>query len=274
MPELRRAPPSLWIGGALTSLFVAVALVGGLVAPGDPFAAAGPPFEPPSLAHPLGTDDLGRDLLRAVLRGARVSLAVGVAVAALSFAIGVTIGAVAGYVGGHVDELLMRLTEFVMVLPRFFLALVVVALFGAELRNLIAVLAFTSWGIVARVARAGVLSAKEHEFVLAARALGAGGPRILARHVVPSVLAPVVAYAALQVGHAIILEASLSFLGFGDPNLVSWGYLLNNAQAFVRRAWWLSVFPGTAIALAVIGVNLLADGLRGWRPSNGRRGSV
>jgi peptide/nickel transport system permease protein len=271
MPDLRDAGPSLWLGGALTALFVGVALAGGTIAPGDPFAAAGAPFQPPSAAYPFGTDDLGRDLFRAVLQGARVSLAVGLSVAALSFAIGVAVGSVAGYVGGRTDEAMMRMTEFVMVLPRFFLALVVVALFGADLVNLIAVLAFTSWGVVARVARSGVLSAKEQEYVMAARALGAGGPRTLVRHVLPNVLAPVVAYAALQVGHAILLEASLSFLGFGDPNQISWGYLLNNAQAFVRRAWWLSVFPGASIALAVIGVNLLGDGLRGLRVTSGQR---
>jgi len=264
-----RLSPSLLVGGALTLGFVLLALLGGTLAPGDPFAAAGTPFAPPSAAHPFGTDDLGRDLLRAVLHGARVSLIVGATVAAASLTLGLLIGGVAGYRGGAVDDLLMRFTELVLVLPRFFLALVVVALFGASLANLIAVLALTSWGIIARVARAGVLTVKEREFVVAARALGGAGPRILLRHVLPNVLAPVVAYAALQVGNAILVEASLSFLGFGDPNLVSWGYLLNNAQAFVRRAWWLSVFPGAAIVLAVLSINLLADGLRGRRAANG-----
>jgi peptide/nickel transport system permease protein len=257
------------VGGALTLAFVLLALLGGTLAPGDPFAAAGTPFAPPSSAHPFGTDDLGRDLLRAVLHGARVSLIVGATVAVASLTLGLLVGGVAGYLGGAVDDLLMRFTELVLVLPRFFLALVVVALFGASLTNLIAVLALTSWGIIARVARAGVLTVKEREYVLAARALGGTGPRILLRHVLPNVLAPVVAYAALQVGNAILVEASLSFLGFGDPNLVSWGYLLNNAQAFVRRAWWLSVFPGAAIVLAVLSINLLADGMRGRRAANG-----
>jgi len=266
----RAVSPSLLVGGALTGGFVLLALLGAALAPGDPFAAAGVPFAPPGPAHPFGTDDLGRDLLRAVVQGARVSLIVGATVAVASLAFGLLVGGVAGYVGGTVDDLLMRFTELVLVLPRFFLALVVVALFGADIIHLIAVLALTSWGIIARVARAGVLAAREQEYVLAARALGGAGPRVLLRHVLPNVLAPVVAYAALQVGNAVLLEASLSFLGFGDPNLVSWGYLLNNAQAFVRRAWWLSLFPGAAIVLAVVGVNLLADGLRGWHPGNGR----
>jgi len=269
-PRRRSAPsPSLLVGGALTCGFVLLALLGESLAPGDPFAAAATPFAPPSAAHPFGTDDLGRDLLRAVLQGARVSLIVGLTVAATSLTLGLLVGGVAGYLGGAADDLLMRFTELVLVLPRFFLALVVVALFGANLANLIVVLALTSWGIVARVARAGVLAAKEQEYVLAARALGSAGPSVLWRHVLPNVLAPVAAYAALQVGNAILVEASLSFLGFGDPNLVSWGYLLNNAQAFVRRAWWLSVFPGVAIVLAVVAINLLADGMRGRRPANG-----
>jgi peptide/nickel transport system permease protein len=263
VPMRTTVTPSLLLGGALTLAFVALALTGGTLAPGDPFAAAGPPFSPPSVAHPFGTDDLGRDLLRAVVQGARVSMVVGLTVAASALSLGLLVGGVAGYLGGGVDDLLMRFTELVLALPRFFLALVVVALFGAHLPNLIVVLALTSWGVIARVARVGVLVAKEQEYVLAARALGVRGSRVLWRHLLPNVMAPVIAYGALQVGHAILLEASLSFLGFGDPHHVSWGYLLNNAQGFVRRAWWLSVFPGLAIVVAVIGVNLLADGLRG-----------
>lgn len=263
-----RAAPSLWLGAGLAALVLLAALLAPLLAPGDPFAAAGRPFLPPSAAHPFGTDDLGRDLWRAVVHGARVSLLVGVSVAAITLALGLVVGAVAGFRGGWVDDLLMRVTEFVLVLPRFFLALVVVALFGASLGNLILVLALSGWGMTARVARAGVLAAKQREYVLAARALGAAGPRLLLRHVLPNVMAPVLAYAALQVGNAIVVEASLSFLGFGDPNAMSWGYLLNGAQAFVRRAWWLSVFPGIAIVITVLAVNLLADGVRPRRAAS------
>ncbi len=235
-PRAVRGGLSLALGAVLTSAFVALAVFASVLVPGDPFAAAGAPFQPPSVEHPFGTDDLGRDLYRAVLHGARVSLTVGVTVAGISLLLGLFVGSVAGFAGGSVDALLMRFTELVLVLPRFFLALVVVALFGASLANLILVLALSSWGIIARVARAGVLAAKEQEYVVAARALGQADLRVLARHVVPNVLAPVVAYAALQVGNAILVEASLSFLGFGDPNPVSRGYLLGNAQAFVRRA--------------------------------------
>ena len=268
-PRAARGGLSLALGAVLTSAFVLCAAFATVLAPGDPFAAAGAPFQPPSGEHWVGTDDLGRDLYRAVLHGSRVSLTVGVSVAGISLLLGLIVGSLAGFAGGWLDALLMRFTELVLVLPRFFLALVVVALFGASLANLILVLALSSWGIIARVARAGVLAAKEQEYVVAARALGQADLRVLARHVVPNALAPVVAYAALQVGNAILVEASLSFLGFGDPNLISWGYLLDNAQAFVRRAWWLSVFPGLAIMLSVIAVNLLADGMRGRRLAGG-----
>lgn len=270
-PRRGRLPPSLVIGGVVTACFVAVALLAGTVAPGDPFQSVGPPFQPPSPAYPFGTDDLGRDVWRAVVHGARVSLLVGGAVATFSLVLGLAVGALAGWFGGFVDDALMRATEFVLVIPRFFLALVVMALFGAHLGLVIVVLAVTSWGVIARVTRAGVLAAKEQEYALAARALGARGRRVVARHLLPNVAAPALAYAALLVGNAMLLEASLAFLGFGDPNRISWGYLLNNAQAFVRRAWWLSVFPGAAIALAVLGINLVADGLGGLRSGVRRR---
>ena len=174
----------------------------------------------------------------------------------------VLVGGVAGFVGGAVDALLMRLTELTLVLPRFFLALTVVALFGANLPNLVAVLALTSWGVVARVVRSGVLAVKVEDHVAAAHALGAGPLRRLVLHVLPLALGPAFAYAALQVGNAMLVEAGLSFLGFGDPTRVSWGYLLDVASPYLHRAWWTSVFPGAALAAAVLGVNLLADGLR------------
>ncbi len=259
---LGRGGPSRRIGAALTLAFVVLAVAGPHLRGADPFAATGAPFVPPSAAHPFGTDDLGRDVLTGVLHGASTSLSVGVAVALASLALGIVVGGVAGFVGGAVDALLMRLTELTLVLPRFFLALTVVALFGASLPNLVAVLALTSWGVVARVVRSGVLAVKVEDHVAAAHALGAGPVRRLVRHVLPLALGPAFAYAALQVGNAMLVEAGLSFLGFGDPTRVSWGYLLDVASPYLHRAWWTSVFPGAALAAAVLGVNLLADGLR------------
>lgn len=259
--------PVAAIGLVLTLLFVLVAVLAGVIAPHDPFSFAGTPFEPPSGRHWLGTDDLGRDVFAGVVHGARTSLFVGVAVAGASLVIGTLVGGVAGFMGGKTDDLLMRLTELSQVLPRFFLALTVVALFGPGLTNMVLVLALTSWELTARVARSGVLAVKELEFVTAAEALGSSPWRNLWAHVLPNTIAPVVALASLQVGGAILIEASLSFLGLGDPNVISWGYMLNNAQSFVRRAWWLSVFPGAAIAVAVLGVNLLGDALNDfWNP--------
>ncbi len=253
--------PTAKAGLGLTGLFCIVAIAADLIAPSDPFAFVGQAFKSPSTDHWLGTDDLGRDVLSGVVHGARTSLIVGLVVAVSSLIIGTVIGAAAGFAGGWVDDVLMRLTELVQVMPRFFLALMVVALFGPGLPNLIVVLALTSWELIARVVRSAVLSVKEADFVVAARAVGAPAPRLLWTHILPNAIAPAVALAALQVGGAILIEAGLSFLGLGDPNRVSWGYMLNNAQPFVRRAWWLSVFPGAAVAMTLLGINLLSDAL-------------
>ena len=267
--------PIAVVGLVLTVLFVLVAALASYIAPTDPFSFAGTPFEPPSPKHWLGTDDLGRDVFAGVVHGARTSLFVGVAVAGASLVIGTVVGGVAGFAGGKVDDLLMRFTELSQVLPRFFLALTVVALFGPGLRNMVLVLALTSWELTARVARSGVLAVKELEYVTAAEALGSSPGRNLWTHVLPNTIAPVVALASLQVGGAILIEASLSFLGLGDPNVISWGYMLNNAQSFVRRAWWMSVFPGLAIAVAVLGVNLLGDALNDfWNPRSRTSGAA
>lgn len=259
--------PQLAIGLPIVLCFVLMAILAPTVAPFSPFKSAGQAFLPPSQSNLFGTDDLGRDILSGVLYGARTSLIIGLSVATTSFLIGTFVGSISGYAGGWVDDLLMRLTELVMLMPRFFLALVVVALFGSSLRNLILVLALTNWGFMSRLTRAGVLSAKESDYVIAARSMGMREWRILFKHVLPNILAPVITYAALQVGSAILIEAGLSFLGLGDPNTISWGFMLNTAQAFMRRAWWMAVFPGGAIAIFVLGINLLGDGLNLlWNP--------
>jgi peptide/nickel transport system permease protein len=251
-------------GGAgviITGALFIVAVLAGRIAPADPFLPVALPLSPPSAAHLMGTDDLGRDLLAGVVHGARTSLVVALAVAGLASLIGLVIGAVSGWRGALVDDLLMRLTEFVQVVPRFFLAVVVIALFGPGLDRLVWLLALTSWPLMARVVRAQVLSVKARAFVEAARSLGAPARRILLRDVLPNVLGPVLVVASLNAAGVILLEAGLSFLGLGDPAVVSWGYLANNAQRFLRVAWWMAAFPGAAIALAVLGLNLLGDAL-------------
>ncbi len=249
------------VGLGLTCGLLAIALLAGRIAPADPFASVGPPLTAPTLAHPMGTDDLGRDLLSGVAHGTRTSLVLALVVSILTGFIGIVVGALAGWEGGRVDATLMRVTEFVQVVPRFFLAVIVIALFGPGLDRLMLLLAFTSWPWIARVVRAEVLSLKQREFVEAARSLGAGRVRVLLREVLPHALPPVVVLVSLGAASVILIEAGLSFLGLGDPDVVSLGYLANNAQRFLRVAWWMAVFPGAAIALAVLGLNLLGDGL-------------
>ncbi len=254
-------------GFSLVTLVVIVALLGGALAPYDPFRVAARPLLPPQPGHPFGTDDLGRDVLSGVLYGTRVSLAVGVVVAVMAAAVGTLVGSATGYFGGPIDDVLMRLTEVVQVAPRFFLAVLVAAVFGPSVWLITALLGLTFWPGTARLVRAQIFSLREREFVLAARALGLRDGRIIVRHILPNVLPIIVVSAALQIGAAIIVEASLSFLGLGDRSVVSWGWMLNNAQPFLRSAWWMSVFPGIALGLTVLGMNLLADGLQSaWDP--------
>ena len=249
------------IGVVLTGVLLAITLVARWIAPADPFASIGPPLHPPTLMHPMGTDDLGRDVFSGVVYGARTSLFLAVIVSLLTGVIGLTVGSLAGWQGRGLDDVLMRITEFVQVVPRFFLAVVVVALFGPGLDRLVLLLALTSWPWIARVVRAEVLSLKQREFVEAARSLGAGPAHVLLREVVPNVLPPVLVVLSMSAASVILIEAGLSFLGLGDPDVVSLGYLANNAQRFLRVAWWMAAFPGAAIALAVLGLNLLGDGL-------------
>ena len=245
----------------LLGVLGAVALLAGLIAPGDPLRASGPPLQPPSARHWFGTDDLGRDVFAGVVHGGRVSLLVGLVAALTSGLVGTLVGGVAGYAGRVADDLLMRLTEAVQIVPRFFLALVVAALFGPSVATITLLLGLTFWPATARLLRAQVLSVRERDFVLAARALGVPGRRILLRHVLPNALPVAIVSTSLQVGSAILVEAGLSFLGLGDRSVVSWGNMLNGAQPLIRIAWWAAAFPGLAITLAVVGANLVGDGL-------------
>jgi peptide/nickel transport system permease protein len=253
--------PAGAIGLTLTVAFVTVALLADVLAPFDPFAPIGLPLAAPSGAHWMGTDALGRDLLSGIIHGTRTSLIVAASVGVLTLVLGALIGAVSGFLAGLVDDVLMRLTELVQVLPRFFLAIVVIAMFGPGLDRLVVVLGLTTWTILARVLRAEVLSLREREFVEAARAGGATEVRVLLRHVLPNAMPAGLVYLGLVLAQVILLEASLGFLGLGDPNVISWGYLAGQAQRFLRTAWWLSFFPGMAIILAVLGINLVVDAL-------------
>jgi peptide/nickel transport system permease protein len=256
-----RRQPSAIIGTLLLVVLVSMALGANQLTSHDPFATSNDVLQPPSAAHLLGTDDLGRDLFSGVVHGARISLLVGLISAVTATVIGVTVGGLAGYAGGLVDDALMRFTELFQVIPRFFLALIVVAVLGSNVWLIVLLLGLTYWPGTARLLRSEVLTLRTRDYVIAARAMGMRESRILVRHVLPGALPPIITQTALHVGGAILIEAGLSFLGLGDRNVVSWGALLNDAQQFVRVAWWMSAFPGLAITLTVLSLNLIADGL-------------
>jgi peptide/nickel transport system permease protein len=241
---------------------VALAVFAPIVAPSDPFKGGADALLPPgSREFLLGSDHLGRDILSELIFGARVSLAVGISAALSASILGIIVGSLAGFFGGWVDGVLMRLSEFFQTLPRFVLALVIVAFFGGGVLKVIIVLAILSWPQIARLVRAQILSLREATFVDAARLSGMSSLLIIVREILPNALAPVIVYGSLDVASAILLEASLSFFGLGDANLVSWGGMLNVAQPYLRQAWWMAIFPGIAISLVVLSFNILGDAL-------------
>jgi len=232
--------------------------------PYDPNATAiSQKLQPPSLRHPFGTDQLGRDVLTRMLHGTRISLLVGFVAVGVSISIGILIGSVAGYFGSWVDSLLMRFVDTMMCFPTFFLILTVVALLKPNFWNVMIVIGLTGWTGTARFVRAEFLSLKERDFVAAARAAGAGHLRIIFRHMLPNGLAPVLVSATLGVAGAILTEAGLSFLGFGvQPPRATWGNIITNGRLYFFEAWWLTLFPGLAILITVLSFNLLGEGLR------------
>jgi len=220
-------------------------------------------LNPPSLEHYLGTDQLGRDVFSRMLFGSRVSLSVGFVAVAISILIGILVGAVAGYYGGWVDSVLMRFVDIMLCFPSFFLILTVVALLGPSLFKVMVVIGITSWMGTSRFVRAEFLSLRERDFVQAAKALGVKDPRIIFLHILPNALAPVFVTATLDVATAILVEAGLSFLGFGvQPPAPSWGNILTEGRTYIFDAWWLTIFPGLAILITVLSFNLLGEGLR------------
>ncbi len=222
---------------------------------------SGPSMTPPGWVHLMGTDELGRDVFSRVVSGTRVSVLVGTLAALISTLVGVIVGAVSGFFGRWVDELLMRVTEIFQVIPRFFLAMMLVAFFGPSIVNLVLAIALLSWPQLARVVRSECLSLRSRQFVDAARVAGAGPLVLITSEILPNTLGPVIVGATLLVGQAIIIEAGLSYIGLGDPNRVSLGLMLQQAQQIMRTAWWSTAFPGLVIFLAVLSVNLVGDGL-------------
>ena len=252
------------IGAGIVCATVLAAIVGPSIANIDPAVQDLPlRLEGPSAAHWLGLDELGRDILARVLAGARISLLVGIVVVGISASVGILLGSVAGYYGGLVDEVVSRVSDILMAFPGLLLAIAVVAVLGPSLTNVVLALALIGWVGYARLVRGLVLRVRELEYVQAARALGAATPRILLRHVVPATLPALIVQATLGMGGAILAEASLSFLGLGvQPPTPSWGTMLNYGRAHLLDAPHLTIFPGLAIAVLVLGFNFVGDGLR------------
>jgi peptide/nickel transport system permease protein len=251
--------------GTLIVVFAIVAaLAGPFLWPDDPSAQElARRLEAPSLAHPLGLDELGRDILARLLQGARVSLLVGIAVVSVSSTVGMLFGSVAGYFGGRIDDVISRVIDILMAFPGILLAIALVAVLGPSLVNVVIALSIIGWVGYARLVRGQALRAREFEFVQAARASGASAARIVVRHVLPTAIPSVVVQATLGMAGAIIAEAALSFLGLGvQPPTPSWGTMLDAGRAHLFDAPHLTIFPGLAIAMLVLGFNFLGDGLR------------
>lgn len=265
---------SLIAGAALLSIVVVMGLAAPWLAPCHPsFQSLEQRLEPPSLPHPLGMDELGRDILSRLLYGARVSMLVGFFVVLLSAALGTVVGAVAGYAGGRVDALLMRLTEVFLAFPGILLAIALVAVLGPALDHLILALVVIGWVGYARLVRAQVLALRQRSFIAASQAAGAGAGRIMVRHVLPHVLPTLSVQASLGMAGAILAEASLSFLGLGiKPPHPSWGSMINAGRSHLLDAPHVALFPGLAILITVLGLNFLGDGLSDLLdPHRGRR---
>lgn len=261
--QLRRNKAAL-VGLGIVAVLILAAIFAPFLAPYNPYIVSlGDRLQPPGGAHVLGTDELGRDILSRLIYGARIALYVGIVTVALSGVIGISAGLVAGYLGGYWDAVIMRLVDVFLAFPVIILAIAIVAVRGPGLTNVLLALALVYWTSYARVARGTVLLLREEEYTWAARALGASPVRIMLRHLLPNAVAPMVVLASLGMGNAILAEAALSFLGLGiQPPEASWGSMLNFGMGYLREASFLSTFPGAAIFVAVLGFNLLGDGLR------------
>lgn len=251
------------IGLVILTFVIATAILAPILFPQSPWKMVQRPFLPPFTQDGLmlGTDALGRNVLAGLAHGAYVSLLVGLVSTIVALAIGVPVGAMAGYFAGRTDDALMRFTEFFQTIPSFALAIVLLAIFQPSLTFVIIAISIVSWPPVARLVRGEVLSLRTREFVEAATLSGLGNLQIITRHILPNALPPIIVLASLMVAQAILLESSLSFLGLGDPNIMSWGYMIGAARTVIRTAWWLSFLPGMAILLTVLALNLIGEGL-------------
>ena len=260
--RLRRERKAV-VGLVLIALLALLAVAGPLVAPHDPDTDDFGLMESPSWEHPMGTDSYGRDLLSRMIAGTRISFTVGVLAAALALLVGGTMGLLAGYYGRWIDSLLMRFVDLLWAFPVIIIAVAMVAIFGAGFRNVVIAIAVAYFDDFARIVRAEVLGLREDDFTTAARSIGARDRRIMLRHILPNMVAPITVQLTFAVGLGILSESTLSFLGLGvSPSTPTWGLALNEGRDFFRQAWWISVFPGLAIVTTVLALNLFGDGLR------------
>lgn len=252
------------LGLGIVAALITAALLAPFIAPYDPLRIdVRAVLSPPSAGHPFGTDELGRDVLSRMIWGSRISLKVGFLAVGISLLIGTAIGAAAGFYGGRVDPVLMRFVDIMLAFPTFFLILAVIAILEPNIFNIMVIIGLTGWMDVARLVRAEFLSLRERDFVVAARALGAGSLRLMFGHMLPNALAPVFVAATFGVAGAILTESGLSFLGLGvQPPEPSWGNILTAGKDNIEVAWWLSLFPGLAILVTVLSYNLIGEGLR------------
>ena len=245
-------------------LFLLMAIFAPVLAPYDPFYMdSSAPLAPPSAAHLLGTDNMGRDILYRIFFGARISLRVSLVSVTIATVAGVFLGVAAGYFGKLTDGVISRILEIMFAFPEVLLALLIMSILGPSLNNIMIAIGIVYTPIFARITRGAVLSVKDSLYVEAARSIGVKDSTIIVRHILPNILSPILVQVTLSLAFAILSEAALSFLGIGvEPDVPSWGIMLNNGKAWIEIAWWVGVFPGIAIALAVLGFNVLGDGLR------------
>ena len=251
------------VGLVVLLLILVIAVAGPWYYPTSPWRMVGRPFLAPFVMErfPLGTDTLGRDIAAGLAHGARVSLLIGLVSTSVALLIGVPLGAMAGYFGGWIDDVAMRFTEFFQTIPSFALAIVIVAILQPSLTSIVLAIGVVSWPPVARLVRGEVMSLRTREYVQAAVTLGQSTPRIIFSQVLPNAVAPIIVMGSLMVASAILLESALSFLGLGDPNMMTWGYMVGAGRTRLIDAWWVSFFPGFAIFLTVLALNLVGEGL-------------
>ena len=260
--RLYRRNRSAVFGLILIGIVILLAATAPLFFPGDPFRLVGSPMSPPlQNGFVLGSDQLGRDLAAGIAHGARTSLMIGTVATFVAVCVGAVTGAVAGYYGGWIDNLLMRMTEMFQTIPSFIFALLLVAILTASIQSIVIAIAVVSWPGVARLVRGEFLSLRNREFVLACHTIGMGNGRIILGEILPNCLSPIIVIGSLMVATAILIESGLAFLGLGDPNVMSWGFQIGSGRTLLRSAWWVCTFPGVAILLTVLAINLVGEGL-------------